>query len=80
MPGMEHAITKTVLLAIVLAPLSARAFVASPVGGHPGAVDVGVRVGFEPGKLEPNEYEGSWPKARGPVDPNGGGGPWRSSR
>lgn len=56
----------------LLAP-AASAFVAAPVGGHPGEVDASVRVAFERGKVEPNEYEGSWQKARWNTYSVGGG-------
>jgi hypothetical protein len=52
---------------------SAEAFVAAPVGGHPGELDVGIRAAFELGKVEPNEYDGSWQKARWQVYSIGGG-------
>ena len=51
----------------------ASAFVAAPVGGHPGELDVGVRIGFELGKVEPNEFDGSWQKAQWQVYSIGGG-------
>ncbi len=41
----------------------ALAFVPIPVGGHPGETDFMMRVGFERGLIEPNEFDGSWQKA-----------------
>jgi len=42
----------------------ASAFVAVPVGGHPGELDAFVRVGYEFGLIEPTENRASWQKAR----------------
>lgn len=49
---------------ILLGARSVHAFVETPVGGRPGDVDLSFRAGFERGKVEPNEFSGSWQKAR----------------
>jgi hypothetical protein len=53
-----------VSLATILLPSAAHGFVAAPVGGHPGEIDANLRVGFERGKVEPNENQASWQKAQ----------------
>lgn len=42
---------------------SSSAFVPIPVGGHPGELDLSLRLGLERGLVEPNEFDGSWQKA-----------------
>jgi hypothetical protein len=51
----------------------ARAFVPSPVGGHPGEVDANARVTLERGKVEPNENPDSKQHARWNVYQLGAG-------
>jgi hypothetical protein len=71
---MVRALSSLSLLAAAsLFAASAHAFVTAPVGGHPGEVDARVLVGFERGKVEPNEYQGSWQKADWNVFVVGGG-------
>ena len=49
------------------------AFVPSPVGGHPGEADVGVRATLERGKVEPSSNEASFQAATWEVYQLGGG-------
>lgn len=49
---------------LVLGAASAHGFVATSVGGRPGELDVNLRATAERGKIEPNENEASWVKAR----------------
>ncbi len=51
-------------LPLLLIPASASALITSPVGGRPGQLDLSTRVSLERGKIEPNENEQSWQKAR----------------
>jgi hypothetical protein len=52
------------LLWVLLTARTTAAFVSAPVGGRPGEVDIAARVGFERGKVEPNENTDSFQKAR----------------
>jgi hypothetical protein len=65
---MRRSSFSSILTGALLVPLlgaaDARAFVPTPVGGHPGEVDLSLRAGFERGLIEPNEFDGSWQKAR----------------
>lgn len=70
---MKTFVTVAVATLGLLTPALSQAFVAAPVGGHPGEVDASVRVGFERGKIEPNEYNGSFQKARWNFYTVGGG-------
>lgn len=45
-------------------PATAGAFVGTPVGGHPGEVDVNLQVTTERGKTEPNENQASFMKPK----------------
>ncbi|MCC6903139.1 MAG: hypothetical protein IT377_29480 [Polyangiaceae bacterium] len=58
---------QTLSLVLVCASLSssAHAFVGTPVGGHPGELDVNAVVTAERGKTEPNENQASYMKTRG---------------
>ena len=59
---------KSLLLASCLWLLEARpaaAFVPTPVGGHPGELDVHLQLGIEGGKIEPNENGDSFQRAHG---------------
>jgi hypothetical protein len=63
-----HRRTLRALLGCIAATtLSTRAiaFVETPVGGHPGELDVAGRLVLERGKLEPNENQASWQPVRG---------------
>ncbi len=40
-------------------------FVPTPVGGHPGELDLNLRLGIEAGTIEPNENSDSFQRARG---------------
>jgi len=51
-------------LAVLFFPLPAAALITSPVGGRAGEFDASARVSLERGKIEPNENEDSWQKAR----------------
>jgi len=53
------------LIAISLGARSAGAFVGTPVGGHPGELDINGQVTAERGKTEPNENQASFMKTRG---------------
>jgi len=53
-----------VVVALLSAP-SAWAFVGTPVGGHPGELDINAQVSAERGKTEPNENRASFMKTRG---------------
>ncbi len=68
---MSDAYQRLCLACLVLARLGsardARAFVPSPVGGHPGEVDASARVTLERGKVEPNENPDSKQSARWTV-------------
>lgn len=48
-----------------LLSLSAHAFVSTPVGGHPGELDLNLQFTAERGKTEPAENQDSWFKPRG---------------
>ncbi len=59
---------KKLLFVCVVWLLEARrgdAFIAFPVGGHPGELDLNLQLGIEAGKIEPNENPDSWQRARG---------------
>jgi len=43
----------------------AMAFIPTSVGGHPGELDLNLQLGFERGKIEPNENPDSFQRARG---------------
>lgn len=49
---------------VCLFPATASAFVATPVGGHPGELDVNAQVTTERGKTEPNENRASFMKPK----------------
>ncbi len=51
--------------AVWLAASVAHAFVGTPVGGHPGELDVNAQLTAERGKMEPNENQASYRKVRG---------------
>ncbi|MCC6213453.1 MAG: hypothetical protein IT376_01175 [Polyangiaceae bacterium] len=52
----------------------AGAFVSTPVGGHPGELDVSAVATAERGKTEPNENEASWRPTRGWYEATFGAG------
>jgi hypothetical protein len=58
-------LARSIVAALALSLLASRAdaFVTAPVGGHPGEVDLSLRIGLERGKIEPNEFTGSWQRA-----------------
>lgn len=70
---MKRLTMATGFVAVACFGTSADAFVPVPVGGHPGEVDVNVRVGFELGKVEPTENQDSWRKSNWQVYQVGGG-------
>ncbi len=53
-----------VFLSLTLTATAAQAFVSTPVGGRPGELDVNAVVTAERGKIEPNENQASWVKAK----------------
>jgi hypothetical protein len=62
--GRHRGLGALAALAITIGPAAAHGFVSAPVGGHPGELDVMFRLSLERGKIEPNENERSWQKAR----------------
>ncbi len=52
------------VFAVCLTSSSAQALITSPVGGRPGEFDLSTRVSLERGKVEPNENEQSFQRAR----------------
>lgn len=53
------------IVAWAQSPSNASAFVGTPVGGHPGELDLNAVVTAERGKTEPNENQASFMKTRG---------------
>ncbi len=53
------------VLTVLSLAAPAGAFVSTPVGGHPGELDVNLQLTAERGKTEPTENEDSWFKTRG---------------
>jgi hypothetical protein len=51
-------------LLVIAAAAPAAAFVANPVGGRPGQLDVNLQATAERGKIEPNDNQASWVPAR----------------